>query len=70
MGKRTDLHAPQHDDSPADAAQAREENQGLSSLSRFRESVTPVLVHRGQAKPSLVHTAQDEERARSVVSAG
>lgn len=58
VGKRADLHRPQPGDSPAQQAQAHAENAGLSSLSRFWESVTPVLVHRGEARPALVHPAQ------------
>lgn len=59
-GKRTDLHPPLPGDSPADVAQARAESAGLSSLSRFWESVTPVLIHQGEARPTLAHRAQDE----------
>lgn len=57
-GKRPDLHRPQPGDSLAEQAQARAESEGLSSLSRFWESVTPVLVHHGEARPTLVHPAQ------------
>lgn len=67
-GKRADLHAPRPDDSPAEAAQARAENRGLSSLSRFWESVTPVLVHHDEARPALVHPTQDEERVRGLAA--
>lgn len=58
VGKRPDLHRPQSGDSPAERAQAHAENAGLSSLSRFWESVTPVLVFHGEARPTLVHPAQ------------
>lgn len=68
VGKRADLHRPHPDDSPAERAQAEAENAGLSSLSRFWESVTPVLIHRGEAKPTLVHPAQDEETVRAPAS--
>ncbi len=43
------------------------ENDGLSSPSRFWTSVTPVLVHLGEAKPTLVHAAQRDETVRSLV---
>src|SRR5699024_6369506 len=61
VGKRPDLHRPQPGDSPAERAQAHAENAGLSSLSRFWASVTPVLVHHGEARPTLVHPAQRPE---------
>lgn len=67
-GKRADLHAEQPGDSPIDRAQARAESEGLSSLSRFWESVTPMLVHHGEAKPALVHPAQDPEAVRAVAA--
>jgi len=66
-GKRADLHLPQPGDSPAEQAQAHAENAGLSSLSRFWESVTPVLVHLGEAKPTIVHPAQRPHVVRSLV---
>src|SRR5690606_284947 len=42
-GKRAALHPTRADDTRAERAQARAENEGLSSLSRFWTSVTPVL---------------------------
>lgn len=57
-GKRAALHPTRADDTRAERAQARAENEGLSSLSRFWTSVTPVLEHLGEAKPTLVHIAQ------------
>lgn len=67
IGKRADLHRPQPDDSPADQAQAHAENAGLSSLSRFWTSVTPVLIHRGEARPTLVHPAQRADVVATLV---
>ena len=69
VGKRPDLHRPQPGDSPAEQAQAHAENAGLSSLSRFWESVTPVLVYRGEARPTLVHPAQRPEIVTTLVDA-
>ncbi|MGN0099452.1 MAG: hypothetical protein ACI39C_00800 [Dietzia sp.] len=57
-GKRAALHPTREEDTRAERAQARAENEGLSSLSRFWTSVTPVLVHLGEAKPTIVHAAQ------------
>ncbi|MBB1032090.1 hypothetical protein G6027_14615, partial [Dietzia sp. SLG310A2-38A2] len=63
-GKRATRHPARADDTRAERAQARAENEGLSSLSRFWSSVTPVLEHLGEAKPALVHAAQREEVVR------
>ena len=63
-GKRGAMHPTRSDDTRAERAQARAENEGLSSLSRFWSSVTPVLVHLGEAKPTLVHAAQREVTVR------
>ena len=57
-GKRAALHPARAEDTRAERAQARAENEGLSSLSRFWTSVTPVLEHLGEAKPTIVHAAQ------------
>lgn len=65
-GKRKALHPTRADDTRAERAQARAENEGLSSLSRFWGSVTPVLLHLGEAKPTLVHAAQREATVREV----
>ncbi|MGW8592076.1 hypothetical protein ACWGLC_10260 [Dietzia sp. NPDC055877] len=61
IGKRPDLHLPQPGDSAAERIQAHAENAGLSSLNRFWASVTPMLVHLGEARPTLVHPAQRAE---------
>lgn len=66
-GKRAAHHPTRSDDSRAERAQARAENEGLSSLSRFWSSVTPVLEHLGEAKPTLVHAAQRPEAVRGLV---
>lgn len=58
VGKRTGLRREKPDASPAERAQAHAENSGLSSLSRFWRSVTPILVHHGEAHPTIVHPAQ------------
>ena len=63
-GKRAAHHPTRPDDTRAERAQARAENEGLSSLSRFWSSVTPVLEHLGEAKPALVHAAQRDEVVR------
>ena len=63
-GKRKALHPTRADDTRAERAQARAENEGLSSLSRFWDSVTPVLVHLGEAKATLAHPAQDAAAVR------
>ncbi|EYT62100.1 hypothetical protein H483_0111340 [Dietzia sp. UCD-THP] len=63
-GKRATHHPTRPDDTRAERAQARAENEGLSSLSRFWSSVTPVLEHLGEAKPALVHAAQREDVVR------
>ena len=68
-GKRKALHPTRSDDTRAERAQARAENEGLSSLSRFWGSVTPVLVHLGEAKPTLVHAAQREAAVRAALPA-
>lgn len=52
--------------SRAERAQAEAENDGLSSLSRFWTSVTPVLLHLGEAKPALVHAAQRADEVRAI----
>ena len=52
--------------SRAERAQAEAENDGLSSLSRFWTSVTPVLLHLGEAKPALVHAAQRADEVRAL----
>ena len=67
IGKRADLHRPQPGDSPAEQEQAHAENAGLSSLSRFWTSVTPVLIHRGEARPTLVHPAQRPEVVAALI---
>ncbi len=64
-GKRTDRRL-QPGDSPAEQIQAQAENAGLSSLSRFWTSVTPVLTHRDEARPTLVHPAQREDVVRAL----
>lgn len=69
-GKRGALHPTQPDDTRAERAQARAENEGLSSLSRFWGSVTPVLLHLGEAKPTLVHAAQREATVRGTLPDG
>lgn len=46
------------DSSPAGCTPAQAETDGLSSLNRFWESVTPVLIQPGEAIPALVHAAQ------------
>lgn len=66
-GKRKALHPTRADDTRAERAQARAENEGLSSLSRFWGSVTPVLIHLGEAKPTLVHAAQREATVRAAL---
>ncbi|MFN3340907.1 MAG: hypothetical protein ACK40Z_14500 [Dietzia sp.] len=66
-GKRAAHHPTRAGDTRAERAQARAENEGLSSLSRFWTSVTPVLVHLGEAKPALVHAAQRSEAVRCLV---
>ncbi|AWH94397.1 hypothetical protein [Dietzia psychralcaliphila] len=63
-GKRAAHHPTRSGDTRAERAQARAENEGLSSLSRFWSSVTPVLEHLGEAKPTLVHAAQRDEVVR------
>lgn len=63
-GKRAALHPTRSDDTRAERAQALAENEGLSSLSRFWDSVTPVLVHLGEAKATLAHPAQDAAAVR------
>lgn len=65
-GKRAALHPARADDTRAERAQARAENEGLSSLSRFWTSVTPVLEHLGEAKPTLVHAAQRDAAVRAL----
>ena len=67
-GKRAALHPTRADDTRAERAQARAENEGLSSLSRFWTSVTPVLEHLGEAKPTLVHIAQRDAVVRGLVA--
>lgn len=67
-GKRAAHHPTRSDDTRAAREQARAENEGLSSLSRFWSSVTPVLEHLGEAKPALVHAAQRPERVRALVA--
>lgn len=66
-GKRPASHPTRADDTRAERAQARAENEGLSSLSRFWGSVTPVLTHLGEAKPALVHGAQRADVVRALV---
>ncbi|MDX2357827.1 hypothetical protein [Dietzia sp. PP-33] len=66
-GKRSAHHPTRSDDTRAERAQALAENDGLSSLSRFWSSVTPVLEHLGEAKPALVHAAQRPETVRALV---
>lgn len=66
-GKLPDRHRPQPGDSLAEQAQAHAENAGRSSLSRFWESVTPVLVHHGEARPALVHRAQRADAVTALV---
>ncbi|MDV8002086.1 hypothetical protein [Rhodococcus sp. IEGM 1408] len=65
-GKRAAHHPTRSDDTRAAREQARAENEGLSSLSRFWSSVTPVLEHLGEAKPTLVHAAQRPETVRAL----
>lgn len=67
-GKPSGLHPTVEGDSRAERAQARAESAGLSSLSRFWTSLTPVLVHLGEAKPTLVHSAQREARVRALTT--
>lgn len=67
-GKRAAHHPTRAGDTRAERAQARAENDGLSSLSRFWSSVTPVLEHLGEAKPALVHAAQRAETVRALVA--
>lgn len=67
-GKRAALHPTRSGDTRAERAQAVAENEGLSSLSRFWTSVTPVLVHLGEAKPALVHAAQRPETVRGLTA--
>lgn len=66
-GKRAALHPARAEDTRAERAQARAENEGLSSLSRFWTSVTPVLEHLGEAKPTIVHAAQRDATVRALV---
>lgn len=67
-GKRAALHPTRADDTRAERAQALAENEGLSSLSRFWTSVTPVLEHLGEAKPTLVHIAQRDAVVRGLAA--
>ena len=67
-GKRAALHPTRADDTRAERAQARAENEGLSSLSRFWTSVTPVLEHLGEAKPTIVHAAQRDAVVHELVA--
>lgn len=67
-GKRAALHPTRADDTRAERAQARAENEGLSSLSRFWTSVTPVLQHLGEAKPTIVHAAQRDAAVHGLVA--
>ena len=67
-GKRAALHPTRADDTRAERAQARAENEGLSSLSRFWTSVTPVLEHLGEAKPTIVHAAQRDAAVHGLVA--
>ena len=67
-GKRAALHPTRADDTRAQRAQARAENEGLSSLSRFWTSVTPVLEHLGEAKPTIVHAAQRDAAVHGLVA--
>lgn len=67
IGKRSDLHPPPPEGSRAELVQAHAENAGLSSLSRFWRSVTPVLIHHGEARPSLVHPAQRADAVATLV---
>lgn len=67
-GKRAALHPTRADDTRAERAQARAENEGLSSLSRFWTSVTPVLEHLGEAKPTIVHAAQRDAAVHELVA--
>ncbi|MEX6464262.1 hypothetical protein AB6N35_07825 [Dietzia cinnamea] len=67
-GKRAALHPTRADDTRAQRAQARAENEGLSSLSRFWTSVTPVLEHLGEAKPTIVHAAQRDAAVHELVA--
>lgn len=66
-GKRAALHPTRSDDTRAERAQARAENEGLSSLSRFWTTVTPVLVHLGEAKPAIAHAAQHSASVRALL---
>ena len=67
-GKPAALHPTRADDTRAQRAQARAENEGLSSLSRFWTSVTPVLEHLGEAKPTIVHAAQRDAAVHGLVA--
>lgn len=66
-GKRAALHPTRSSDTRAERAQAWAENEGLSSLSRFWTSVTPVMVHMGEAKPAIAHAAQHSGTVRALV---
>lgn len=66
-GKRAALHPTRSSDTRAERAQARAENEGLSSLSRFWTSVTPVMVHMGEAKPAIAHAAQHSGTVRALL---
>ncbi|MFN7243881.1 MAG: hypothetical protein ACK4M5_11635, partial [Dietzia cercidiphylli] len=63
-GKRAAHHPTRPDDTRAERAQARAENEGLSSLSRGGCGVTPGGGDLGEAKPALVHAAQRDEVVR------
>ena len=67
VGKRTGLRREDPSASPAKRAQVQAENSGLSSLSRFWRSVTPVLVHHGEAHPTIVHPAQRADVVHALV---